>query len=372
MLSFWEKDFFIAYDYIIVGSGIVGLSTAVSIKERKPESRVLVLERGVFPTGASTKNAGFACFGSLSEIVADLKKLPEEEVFNLVKLRWDGLQLLRQRLGDEAIDYQNYGGYELLREPELHALDELDRVNHLLYPLFGKTVYSIDNQKIHDFAFPREAVNTMVFNPFEAQIHTGRMMKSLLNLATSKGVEVITGAQVAAFEEKQDAVEVALADGPIFKAQQVAFCTNAFSKWFFPSMDIEPGRGAVIVTKPVKGLKLKGTFHYDEGFYYFRNYQDRVIFGGGRNLDIETEKTTNFDINQIIFNKLKSDLETLILPGQEFEIEQTWSGIMAFGPNKKPIIGKQSDRVSAGVRLGGMGVAIGSKIGLQLADLMLQ
>ena len=67
MLSFWEKDFFIAYDHIVVGSGIVGLSTAIAIKEKQPNSRVLVLERGIFPTGASTKNAGFACFGSLSE-----------------------------------------------------------------------------------------------------------------------------------------------------------------------------------------------------------------------------------------------------------------------------------------------------------------
>lgn len=372
MLSFWEKDFFIDYDHIIVGSGIVGLSTAVSLKEKEPNSRVLVLERGVFPTGASTKNAGFACFGSLSEIAADLQKLSEEEVFNLVKLRWDGLQLLRNRLGDATIDFQNFGGFELLNTKELSALEELDRVNHLLYPLFGKTVYSISNERISTFNFPKEAVNTLIFNPFEAQIHSGRMMKSLIQLAAEKGVEILTGAQVVAFEEKGEAVEVAIADGPTFKAAQVAFCTNAFSKWFFPKFDLEPGRGVVLVTKPIKGLKLKGTFHYDEGYYYFRNYQDRVIFGGGRNIDFETEKTTNFDINKQILKKLESDLENLILPGQSFEVDHVWSGIMAFGPNKKPILQRQSERVCVGVRLGGMGVAIGSKIGLELADLMLQ
>lgn len=372
MLSFWEKDFFIQYDHIIIGSGIVGLSTAIAIKEKKPEARVLVLERGIFPTGASTKNAGFACFGSLSEIAADLEKLSDEEVFNLVKLRWDGLQLLRKRLGDEAIDFRNYGGYELLREHELKALDQLDRVNHLLHSLFGKTVYSLENQRITDFKFPKEAVTSLVFNPFEAQIHSGKMMKNLAHLAAEKGVEVITGAQVVGFEEKALGVEVAIADGPTFMADQIAFCTNAFTKWFFPKIDLEPGRGAVLVTKPIQGLKLKGTYHYDEGYYYFRNYQDRLIFGGGRNLDLETEKTTNFNINELILAKLKKDIEELILPGQKFEIEHTWAGIMAFGPNKKPILEKQSERVSVGVRLGGMGVAIGSKIGLELADLMLQ
>ena len=39
----------------------------------KPKSKVLILERGIFPNGASTKNAGFATFGSLSEIISDNK-----------------------------------------------------------------------------------------------------------------------------------------------------------------------------------------------------------------------------------------------------------------------------------------------------------
>jgi hypothetical protein len=36
----------------------------------------------MLPHGASTKNAGFACFGSISEIIDDLKSHSEEEVFN--------------------------------------------------------------------------------------------------------------------------------------------------------------------------------------------------------------------------------------------------------------------------------------------------
>jgi glycine/D-amino acid oxidase-like deaminating enzyme len=63
MLSLWEKQSFLEYDVIVVGAGITGLSTAVSIKEKNPKISVLVVERGILPTGASTKNAGFACFG---------------------------------------------------------------------------------------------------------------------------------------------------------------------------------------------------------------------------------------------------------------------------------------------------------------------
>ena len=101
---------------IIVGSGIVGLSTAVFLKKRFPKSKILVLEKGILPQGASSKNAGFACFGSLSEILEDLKSHSVDEVLSLLKSRVDGLQLLRQMLGDEALDYRSYGGYELFLE----------------------------------------------------------------------------------------------------------------------------------------------------------------------------------------------------------------------------------------------------------------
>ena len=74
MLSFWEIESLISYDYIIVGGGITGLSTAISIKEKDASKNILIIERGVLPTGASTKNAGFACFGSMTELIDDMEQ----------------------------------------------------------------------------------------------------------------------------------------------------------------------------------------------------------------------------------------------------------------------------------------------------------
>ena len=57
-LSYWEqKEWLQNIDFTIVGSGIVGLSTAVFLKKRFPKSKILVLEKGILPQGASTKNA---------------------------------------------------------------------------------------------------------------------------------------------------------------------------------------------------------------------------------------------------------------------------------------------------------------------------
>ena len=108
----------------------------------------------------------------------------------------------------------------------------------------------------------------------------------------------------------------------------------------------------------------------DKGYYYFRNIGDRILLGGGRNLDFETETTTEFGQTEIIQNKLEQLLKEVILPNQTFDIEHRWSGIMGVGNSKKTIVSQLSENVYCGVRLGGMGIAIGSLIGKELADLV--
>jgi gamma-glutamylputrescine oxidase len=72
-LSYWEYDrYFKRNDVVIVGAGIVGLNAAIHLKKVAKHLNVLIVERGFLPYGASTRNAGFACFGSVS---VDITKL---------------------------------------------------------------------------------------------------------------------------------------------------------------------------------------------------------------------------------------------------------------------------------------------------------
>lgn len=377
MFSYWEKTSFFNYDYIIIGSGITGLSTAISLKERSPYCSVLILERGLLPTGASTKNAGFACFGSAGELLADLKENPPEEVTALVDKRWKGLQKLKKRLGSKTIDLKSFGGYELITEKEISVIEGLGKLNDLLYPQFNENVFLPADKKIKDFGFDERTVHHLIYNPFEGQINTGKMMRALLSYARKLDIEVITGSEVQEINEDQNQVHVKVINKSFpqdidFSAQKVAICTNAFSKKFLPNEDLKPGRGLVLVTKPVENLTLKGIFHMDEGFYYFRNIENRIIFGGGRNLDFDKEATTNFGINEHIKNDLLDKLQNMILPGRKVKIDYFWSGIMAFGKERKPIIKKVSDKIITGVRLGGMGIAIGSLVGEEVATHILE
>ena len=368
-LSYWEyKSWFTNVDFTIVGSGIVGLHAALNLREKFPKSKILILEKGTLPEGASTKNAGFACFGSLSEIVDDLQSQSPEEVFKLISKRWEGLHLLRNRIGDEALDFQQNGGYELFIEKDKaifeECLEQLDFVNELLFPLFKSPVFKIQNDH---FGF-QNIRQQLIFNPFEAQIDTGKMMQKLQKLAYAEGILILNNQTVTDYQEKDSEVEVSLGDFS-FSTKKLFFATNGFSKDLF-SADVQPARAQVLITKPIPDLKTKGTFHLDKGYYYFRNIDNRILFGGGRNLDFHGETTTDSGNTNLIQNELERLLKEVILPNQHFEIEQRWSGIMGMGQTKNPIVKQLSNHVYCGVRLGGMGVAIGSLVGKELAELI--
>ena len=368
-LSYWElKNWFSQIDYTVVGSGIVGLHAALRLRERFPTSKILVLEKGILPQGASTKNAGFACFGSISEIINDLNSHTEEEVIQLLQNRWNGLQLLRKNLTDESIDYKPFGGYELfLKEDESAYNDCLSRlsfINEMFKPFFKADVFCKEFDRfrfkgIHEY---------LIFNPYEAQIDTGNMMQALLKKAIANDILILNQQTVTAYEEKVEGVIVALNDFS-FMTKKLLFATNGFANTLTKT-EVLPARAQVVITAPIPNLDIRGTFHLDKGYYYFRNFEDRILLGGGRNLDFKGETTIEFGQSEIIQNRLEQLLKEVILPNQEVKIEHRWSGIMGLGSSKNPIVSQLSERVYCGVRLGGMGVAIGSIIGNELADLI--
>jgi len=116
-LSFWEKQsFFEEIDFVVIGAGIVGYSAAINLKRKYPAAKIVILERGYLPSGASSKNAGFACFGSPTEIFDDLANSDENEVWNTINMRFEGLQELKDLVKNYDIDFQKKGSWDLIHD----------------------------------------------------------------------------------------------------------------------------------------------------------------------------------------------------------------------------------------------------------------
>lgn len=170
-LSYWEyKTWLTHIDFTIVGSGITGLNCALQLRKRFPAAKILILEKGSLPPqGASTKNAGFACFGSISEILDDLQSHSEAEVLQLVQKRWlGGMAYLRETIGDKQLDFKQWGGYEIFGKNDADLLDtcadRLPYINQLLEPIFNQNAFRLGGS--NNFGF-KGVQNTYIVNPLE-------------------------------------------------------------------------------------------------------------------------------------------------------------------------------------------------------------
>jgi gamma-glutamylputrescine oxidase len=375
-ISYWEHETWLKdIDISILGSGIVGLSSAYFLKKKYPAKKIVVFERGFLPHGATTRNAGFSCFGSATEILSDIKKNGKEKAYQLVKDRFNGLNSLLQLHGPDTIGYENLGGYEIFTNDDLNVFEEtktkLDELNKDLRDVLGikSNVYEVsDNSRSTELGLAKVA--GMFFNPWEGQIQSGLLIKNLSKLCRDAGIEIFTGIEIVKFDNHLSGIALFTNNSIEIKTKELLITTNGFAKQFVPDMDVQPARGQVIVTSPIEGLKLRGAFHHHEGFDYFRNVGDRVLLGGGRNLDIDKEITPQMERNDKIYEYLMRFLSETVIPGKKFEIEFEWSGIMGVGEDKSPIIQHIQPNVMVAVRMGGMGVAIGTEVGKKVSLLL--
>ncbi|MEN9570735.1 MAG: hypothetical protein RL172_1966 [Bacteroidota bacterium] len=374
-ISIWEKEsFFEQQDIIITGSGFVGLWSALKLKELNPLAKITILERGLIPSGASTRNAGFSCFGSPSELLQDVAKMGEQKTFELVNLRYQGLMQIRQYFSQDTIQYDAAGGYECFTPASTdwqQCEEGLQWLNNRLQSITGLTdTFTIADDKLGQFGF--NGFNHLIENKLEGGLHSGKTVQALLQKIQGMGVQVLTGITVTSFEKQNGLITLHTDKQLSFCCRQLLLCTNAFTRQLLPQTDIIPARGQVLVTGPIDGCKLKGTFHFDQGYYYFRNLGNRLLLGGARNKAFEAEETTVMETSQPVQDELERFARTHILPGIAFTITHRWSGIMAMGSEKLPIVKMIEPGIFCCVRMSGMGVALAPVVAGQVASLMQQ
>ncbi len=383
-ISVWEKEtFFAPKDVVIVGCGFVGLWTAYELIHQYPKLKITILERGTIPSGASTRNAGFSCFGSVSELMGDVELMGEASMLETVKMRYQGLQRIQEVFEKKQLDYEGNGGYELIEKNGTYPIerlhDDIQYLNKILAPVLGipttkgsAPIYKDLTKKIPQFGF--QQIQALAFSPYEGQLHSAKLVIALQQAVQSKGVQILFNTEVKKFKSHSGGVSIQTNLEGDLEAKQMVICTNGFAQKLLPKLDVVPARGQVFVTAPIPDFKLKGTFHFDEGYYYFRNLGNRLLLGGARNKAFAAEKTTSLETSKLIQDTLEQFMMKRILPKgtKKPKIEMRWSGVMAMGKEKKPIIQEVQPNVYCAVRMSGMGVAIAPIVAQKAVKLMMK
>ncbi len=374
--SFWELDFYTrtTYDVIIVGAGIVGLSAAIQMKKQQQNLHILVIEKQSFGTLASTRNAGFVCLGSPSELALELENGGENQLLKSISLKWRGIERLFKLVGKTKPQFKQHGGFEIFTphhstpEPDAKQVEALNKVFERVTRISN---FFTETPKAIQETWGFENLTSAYSMHFEGGLHSAKMHQALELKALNLGVKMLRNTQVISIEEKNDNIKtIQVNHGFELKAKQLLLCTNAFTNQL-TNTPITPGRGTILTSEPLPYLQWKGNFHLDGGYVYFRSFENRLIIGGGRNMDFDNEETTQTDVNPKIEKYLTDLVSTTILPGKTVSWAHKHSGIMGFTPNKFPIMQFAAPNTFIAAGLNGIGVAMGAEIGFNAATALL-
>lgn len=363
-----------ATDFVVVGGGIVGLSTAYWLA--RAGARPLLLDREGIGAGATGRNGGFLPVGTAEDYDASVARLGRERARALLGLTLENRRLADELLGAESIDC------DLRACGHLHlALDDHEQqVNRGLAALLTEDGCRTDY-------LDRAGAQAMVATRFGPRItgglffreigllHSGKLVRGLAEAAQRRGA-TLARATVREVEGRGGRVRI-VTDRGTLDAGAVTVAVNAWTGSLLGALRtmITPVRGQVLAFAPTKPIFRTGmtalTTATEE--YWQQTPDGSIILGGCRGLRPDRDErvlavTTTDDVQRALER---------VLPGLfpeigALQVTHRWAGTMAFTRDRLPIAvplpGANGWAVGG---FSGNGMSLGMIIGRILADSLL-
>lgn len=366
-LSYWEQSLFPEKcDVCIVGGGFTGLWTAFHLSRMQPSLKIVILEAHQLARSASTRNAGFMCYGSPSEILEDIETMGQKKAVKLVRDRMNGLEMIQNLISAEEIDMRPCSGYEYfpkqlsaLKDKTFNALDELNALlqNEQCPRPFQPTSKSMGSG-MND-SNPLKMRADITING-EGQLNPAKLVHRLNRHIDQAGVTRIESIFVKELKEEENWIQVYTDPALPFKAKKILIATNGLYDRLFPKSEkVKPAKNTVLMLQPDQQIEIEGNFHCDRGYVYFRQVDNSLLIGGGRHWVTDEEYSSELNPLPETERRLLEFARSEIF-SDSVKLKKTisWAGTLGVGKEKSPVLQWESDRILSAVRLSGMGVAL--------------
>lgn len=353
-------------DAVVVGGGLAGVSAALALAAAK--RRVLLLEAGRLGEGASGRNAGFLLGGAADDALTLARGRGWAVARLMAELAEENRHLVRQVLGGQHGDsgLQEVGSFQL-------AVDAAE-AEHL----------AMLGQSLRDMGYQAEDVGPEAVGPTlrqagyrgglflanDGQLDPLRLLYLLASGAEHQGARIYEASAVQSIEADGDRVSVRTERAAVH-ADICILAVNAHLAHLYPlaSAWLQPARGQVLASQPLKRPVLRAPVYAEYGLRYFRQCADgRLLMGGFRNLAVAEETTWDLQLNPVLQSRLEREL---MLLAADAVVEHRWAGIMGFTSDHLPVVGALAPNLWTVGGFSGHGLALAPLLGRQVVEMAL-
>jgi sarcosine oxidase, subunit beta len=317
---------------VVVGGGIVGLSSALALAERGVD--VIVCEKGSIGAGSTERAAGGirAQFSTPTNVALSVASMAV----------WDAFE---ERFGTD-IDYRKNGYCFLARTEETAAAlkaavamqNELGVPSELLEP---------ETAREHCSGIAPTKFVAATYSPTDGFADPHLALQAYARAAADAGVEIRTKTPVTGvFSQSDSVVGVETPDGRV----EADFVVNAAGPWARRvgnlaglELPISPRRRQMVVVDPETPVPETDPLMIDLGSgTYFRPERDGEALVGGHLASTDPECDPDGYDREIDFDWAADVVETIAgwatYFGPETRIKQGWAGLYAVTPDDNAIV----------------------------------
>lgn len=344
-------------DVLILGGGVIGLTTALFLRQQG--ARVGVLDKGEF--GQESSWAGAGIIGAPPETARAHDPVDQLNALSI------GLhpRLAEQLRNDTGIDngYLRRGGWELF-SPHQHV------------PILHWRALGISFERAEE-EFLREREPNLIpgdyytyFMPQTAQVRNPRHLKALLAWCALNGVELRAGCPVHRFDRDESKITALHTGHGTLMAGQYLLTSGAWSEALLEPLGCKPGirpvQGQIVLLQSRTPL-LRGVIEVGKRYVVPRP-DGRILIGS-------TEEDTGFEKRTTAqaIEELLRFARTFVPRTASASVERCWAGLRPGNPDGKPFLGRVPGLdnlfVAAGHYRTGIQQSCGT--GLVMAELLL-
>lgn len=342
-------------EFVIIGGGLAGLSTAIRIAEARPGADVVVLEANRIGWGASGRNGGL------------MSPLPAPVWLLSARSNPDHAWALR-RLNEEVHGTGRWLAAELPESEAQPATLRLEAMGRFTSAALTTIAGTLDAGAIaHRLVDEPRRGRNRALEIGGHTVHPYKLVAALAARATRLGVRIHERSPVKAIVEATSGALLALGEGHCLRARTVVVCTNGYTG----SVVMPAKARAKVVHNYMVATERLGddliqrlgksdwfTVELNKAYVFYRLHEGRLLFGGIEKLF--QSGGGDFDVPRTVLAGLEQLLARSVPGGGSIRIAEAWGGRFHCTSTDLPIITRTpaSPAIVLNVGYGGTGVAL--------------